>query len=124
MNTRQKKKFVRKYIPKWVKHIDWNHCDTSDGIVYGMRFVSPKHPIKLRYRNHVNYLTLVKWIKSVRRNTGACCDTDDASLYYTVKKGIDMDSGKLFDNLIKYHGDVVGPGPLCFNVVKDRKVVK
>lgn len=124
MNTRQKKKFVRKYIPKWVKHIDWDKFIPNDITMYGIRYQSPKHPIKLRYRNYVNYLTLVKWIKSVRRNTGACCDTDDASLYHTMKKGIDMDAGKMFDNLIKYHADAAGPGPLCFNVVKDRKVVK
>lgn len=110
MNTRQKKKYVRKHIPKWVKHIDWDHVIVDGMNCYGLTCKQPKHPIQRHYREHVMTQTLMNEL--IQLNRGLTIDVDNSSVYDPVKRGIDMDPNKLLDNLLKYHGDVAGPGPM------------
>jgi hypothetical protein len=110
MNTRQKKKYIRKRIPKWVKHIDWKHVIVDGTICYGLTCKQPKHPIQHRYRNYVMSQTLMNELKHLSQSL--TIDVDNSSVYDSVKYGIDMDPNKLMDNLLKYHSDVAGPGPM------------
>ena len=126
MNTRQKKKYIRKRIPEWVKHIDWDHVIVDGTICYGLTCKQPKHPIQHRYREHVMTQTLMNEL--IQLNRSLTVDVDNSSVYDPVKYGIDMDPNKLMDNLLKYHSDVAGSEPMkdlseYFHVVHDRNKV-
>lgn len=110
MNKRQKKKYVRKRIPKWVKHIDWKHVIIDGMNCFGLTCKQPKHPIQHRYREHVMTQTLMNEL--IQLNRSLTIDVDNSSVYDSVKCAVDMDPNKLMDNLLKYHSDVAGPGPM------------